>query len=94
MSHNPKKGMTKTKAGVNVYNEPGQAPVAGLGKRWYHGVVTRRVVNSKGETVRRSKQEAMVFAKLADVPGLICRQCPDNTPGEGDVQTRMTFREV
>jgi hypothetical protein len=92
MSYNPKKGMHKNAAGVAVFDEPGTAPEGGAGKSWWNGTVTRRVVNSKGETVRRSKQSATLFAKEGDVPALLCRQCPD-TPqaSEGDVRTSVSY---
>ena len=52
-------------------------------------------MNGKGETVRRSKQEANVYAKEEDVAAYVCRQCPDPNPtAEGETRVSVTWRQA
>ena len=92
MSYHPKKGMHNNEQGVAVFDNPAAVPTPGGGKRWWLGKVTREVVNGKGDVLRRSKQQALVFAKEADVVAMVCRQCTEiTTVAEGDVRTKVSY---
>jgi len=92
MSYNPPKGMYKTNEGVAVFHDRGTAPEPGAGKRWWTGTVIRTVVNSKGDSSKRTKQVARVFAKESDVAGFLIRQCPDTfQSSEGDVKVKISW---
>lgn len=93
MSYYPKKGMHLTKEKVAVFDRPG-LPQNDLTKRWWKGEVIRKATNSKGEVVRKNKQEAEVFAREDQVAGMLCRRCPDPGMGDGDVQMNVYYEPL
>lgn len=94
MSYYPKKGMSiDQKTGMHTFDRKG-LPQNDLTKRWYRGEVVRKATNSKGEVVRKDKQVAEVYAREADVVGMLFRRCPDPGMGDGDIRTNVYFQPL
>lgn len=92
MSYYPKKGMhLDPKTGMAIYNECNTPGEPGAGKRWYSGEVVRKAVNSKGEVVRKNKQQAEVFCEEGAAAAMIFRRCPDPGMGDGDIRVNLYF---
>lgn len=83
MSYFPKKGMYRDNGRVNRFAEQTEERRPYAAKRWFHVEVVRRVVDGKGETMKKNKQVAEVFAKETDVISFAMRRCPDPWVGDG-----------
>lgn len=72
-------------------------PVQQPEKKWFNGIVTRRVFDSKDELIDKVVQKASVYSTEEDAPGLIFRRCPDPFAGKdpgGRVTTTQSMYEA
>lgn len=94
MSYYPKKGMYRDDNGVARFKAPGLDPGVPT-KRFYTVERTIKVLNSKGEVVRKSRQSTEVFAHEADAIGMAMRRMPYPWPGQeagGEIKENIYVR--
>ena len=90
----PKKGMYIDQQGIHRYLEPGTGHTV-QAKSWWFAEVTRKSVDSSGETKRKHAEACSIYALREEVAGFAIKQCPDPWPGvEGDVKTTVHFRPL
>lgn len=80
MSYFPKKGMHRDQNGVSRFDQ--QPLPASPAKRWFQAEVVRRVLDSKGELVKKSRQTTSFYSVPEEAASMAVKRCPFPWPGQ------------